>query len=98
MAGLVPAIHVFGRPAINKTWMPGTRPGMTAVASLRDYNAVKIVSPSLGRSTVFGSRLARSGWVDARMTERPKSSTGSGCSVSPKLRQTTMRSLSAFRS
>ena len=29
MAGLVPAIHVFvfqGR----KTWMPGTRPGMTA--------------------------------------------------------------------
>jgi hypothetical protein len=32
MAGLVPAIHVFlglssGK---SKTWMPGTRPGMTA--------------------------------------------------------------------
>jgi hypothetical protein len=26
MAGLVPAIHVFG-PL--KSWMPGTRPGMT---------------------------------------------------------------------
>ena len=29
MAGLVPAIHVFCF-ADNKTWMPGTRPGMTA--------------------------------------------------------------------
>jgi hypothetical protein len=28
MAGLVPAIHVFLHFA--KTWMPGTRPGMTA--------------------------------------------------------------------
>jgi hypothetical protein len=28
MAGLVPAIHVFG--VGRKTWMPGTRPGMTA--------------------------------------------------------------------
>jgi hypothetical protein len=27
MAGLVPAIHVFSYAA--KTWMPGTRPGMT---------------------------------------------------------------------
>jgi hypothetical protein len=27
MAGLVPAIHVF--VAAGKTWMPGTRPGMT---------------------------------------------------------------------
>src|SRR5690348_16667372 len=27
MAGLVPAIHVFVAPS--KTWMPGTRPGMT---------------------------------------------------------------------
>jgi hypothetical protein len=26
MAGLVPAIHVL---ATTKTWMPGTRPGMT---------------------------------------------------------------------
>jgi hypothetical protein len=28
MAGLVPAIHVF-LFATAKTWMPGTRPGMT---------------------------------------------------------------------
>jgi hypothetical protein len=28
MAGLVPAIHVFFN-LLNKTWMPGTRPGMT---------------------------------------------------------------------
>jgi hypothetical protein len=27
MAGLVPAIHVFGLVKL-KTWMPGTRPGM----------------------------------------------------------------------
>ena len=29
MAGLVPAIHVFETMATRKTWMPGTRPGMT---------------------------------------------------------------------
>jgi hypothetical protein len=29
MAGLVPAIHVFDD--VHKTWMPGTRPGMTLV-------------------------------------------------------------------
>ena len=30
MAGLDPAIHAFGfRNAGRKTWMPGTRPGMT---------------------------------------------------------------------
>jgi hypothetical protein len=28
MAGLVPAIHVFAYAKL-KTWMPGTRPGMT---------------------------------------------------------------------
>ena len=32
MAGLVPAIHVFTGSA-NKTWMPGTRPGMTVMGS-----------------------------------------------------------------
>jgi hypothetical protein len=32
MAGLVPAIHVF-RIREEKTWMPGTRPGMTAAGS-----------------------------------------------------------------
>ena len=29
MAGLVPAIHVLLFPRLQKTWMPGTRPGMT---------------------------------------------------------------------
>jgi len=29
MAGLVPAIHVFAASEL-KTWMPGTRPGMTS--------------------------------------------------------------------
>jgi hypothetical protein len=29
MAGLVPAIHVSILAASRKTWMPGTRPGMT---------------------------------------------------------------------
>ncbi len=33
MAGLVPAIHVFVSAAF-KTWMPGTRPGMTNNNSL----------------------------------------------------------------
>jgi hypothetical protein len=30
MAGLVPAIHVLLEP-MQKTWMPGTRPGMTKI-------------------------------------------------------------------
>jgi len=30
MAGLVPAIHVFAASQ-RKTWMPGTRPGMTSL-------------------------------------------------------------------
>ncbi len=29
MAGLVPAIHVLNFAGAIKTWMPGTRPGMT---------------------------------------------------------------------
>jgi hypothetical protein len=33
MAGLVPAIHVFEMPR-SKTWMPGTRPGMTKFVTL----------------------------------------------------------------
>src|SRR5882762_484399 len=31
MAGLVPAIHVLLLKAQRKTWMPGTRPGMTTI-------------------------------------------------------------------
>jgi hypothetical protein len=29
MAGLVPAIHVFGLTLVIKTWMPATSAGMT---------------------------------------------------------------------
>jgi hypothetical protein len=29
MAGLVPAIHVECSAVVSKTWMPGTRPGVT---------------------------------------------------------------------
>jgi hypothetical protein len=30
MAGLVPAIHVFGKASRSKTWMPATSAGMTS--------------------------------------------------------------------
>src|SRR5690349_16509671 len=35
MAGLVPAIHVFLALPKRRTWMPGTRPGMTTSATER---------------------------------------------------------------
>jgi mRNA interferase MazF len=41
MAGLVPAIHVFSCRGIGKTWMPGTRPGMTK--TLEHFDAFDIV-------------------------------------------------------
>jgi hypothetical protein len=47
MAGLVPAIHVFGSA---KTWMPGIKPGMTAGKS--GYRP-KIV-PAIARGSRFG--------------------------------------------
>jgi hypothetical protein len=39
MAGLVPAIHVFLGLSAVKTWMPGTRPGMTSFAGKPDFIA-----------------------------------------------------------
>jgi hypothetical protein len=36
MAGLGPAIHVFGYPE-PKTWMPGTRPGVTSAEVMMDF-------------------------------------------------------------
>ena len=39
MAGLVPAIHVFFVRKEVKTWMPGTRPGMTAADHTCKYFA-----------------------------------------------------------
>ena len=38
MAGLVPAIHVFLLEVARKTWMPGTRPGMTSSNIMRAFD------------------------------------------------------------
>jgi hypothetical protein len=35
MAGLVPAIHDLDAVRASKTWMPGTRPGMTRKSARR---------------------------------------------------------------
>ena len=35
MAGLDPAIHVFGGGGHERTWMPGTSPGMTSYSIVR---------------------------------------------------------------
>jgi hypothetical protein len=48
MAGLVPAIHVF---VAAKTWMPGTRPGMTIVS---------LYAAFLMRSRPYGSPVTAS--------------------------------------
>jgi hypothetical protein len=36
MAGLVPAIHDLFDATIKKTWMPGTRPGVTKETHIRE--------------------------------------------------------------
>jgi hypothetical protein len=38
MAGLVPAIHALLHFVQSKTWMPGTRPGMTAEIDAAMWN------------------------------------------------------------
>jgi hypothetical protein len=43
MAGLVPAIHVFLATA--KTWMPGTRPGMTECVVKSSGNRFSVALP-----------------------------------------------------
>jgi hypothetical protein len=40
MAGLVPAIHVFG--TAEKTWMPGTRQGMTT--EVLSYSSARLAA------------------------------------------------------
>jgi hypothetical protein len=37
MAGLVPAIHALFDAATKKSWMPGTRPGMTKEPKSGNY-------------------------------------------------------------
>ena len=46
MAGLVPAIHVFLR-AETKTWMPGTRPGMTSQREQRPHRSNRSCSTTI---------------------------------------------------
>jgi hypothetical protein len=58
MAGLVPAIHVFDR-APSKTWMPGTRPGMTTWCELNVPYTGKLSCFLPGISTVFPRSIAR---------------------------------------
>src|SRR5258708_14688775 len=69
MAGLVPAIHVFLLGASVKTWMPGTRPGMTesadAVMAGRSHSKNGVASPPMSRpSTSCLLRIRED--VDAR--------------------------------
>jgi hypothetical protein len=56
MAGLVPAIHVFEAVIFAKTWMPGTRPGMTnsevAVAALYRRSTAMVRLAKLRRSAI----------------------------------------------
>jgi hypothetical protein len=39
MAGLVPAIHALSLRVKERTWMPGTRPGMTTFRMIRDLRS-----------------------------------------------------------
>jgi hypothetical protein len=65
MAGLVPAIHVFlSLQRRSKTWMPGTRPGMTAV----DMNTEVVQRLRRRRDGVLCSCMTESG--SARDAER----------------------------
>jgi hypothetical protein len=55
MAGLVPAIHIF-LGLSSKTWMPGTRPGMTTKLRLcsQPYSEALALAPPLETATSAG--------------------------------------------
>ena len=55
MAGLVPAIHVFLALPEAKTWMPGTRPGMTT-SPKEPYFIGSFFSQAPGSGTFAASR------------------------------------------
>jgi hypothetical protein len=52
MAGLVPAIHVLARRRVGKTWMPGTRPGMTKAASFGFKYQTAVSQPKAARDAL----------------------------------------------
>jgi hypothetical protein len=58
MAGLVLAIHAF---VLAKTWMPGTRPGMTASRSCRYFflSCASAVLPQTGSSAPLPQAIGR---------------------------------------
>ena len=49
MAGLVPAIHVLLRSE-EKTWMPGTKPGMTMRERVHNLNNLSAFFPAMRRA------------------------------------------------
>ena len=55
MAGLVPAIHAFCCGVFKKTWMPGTRPGMTTVGLFRnpDRTYAQLPPAADARTVIF---------------------------------------------
>jgi hypothetical protein len=66
MAGLVPAIHVFDRVP-NKTWMPGTRPGMTTWCEPNVLYTGKLSCFRPGISTVLPRSIASARAIRGRV-------------------------------
>src|SRR5713101_7276299 len=54
MAGLVPAIHVFLRHYQGKTWMPGTRPGMTSVGRCAPHHEESLPPAAMQPQPLIG--------------------------------------------
>ena len=59
MAGLVPAIHVLLFPRLQKTWMPGTRPGMTNRKTVMPHKVRERLRLKPGDTLLY--RMTRSG-------------------------------------
>ena len=57
MAGLVPAIRVFLRCSIAKTWMPGTRPGMTEKVA-QAYFFLAFFAGFFAAAAIFAASIA----------------------------------------
>src|SRR5260370_40438663 len=72
MAGLVPAIHALFAEA--KTWMPGTRPGMTAERPPPMPFETRLTAAMIGRPTASGwwGRDTIYGLLAARVAAHPE--------------------------
>jgi hypothetical protein len=60
MAGLVPAIHVFALVKAERTWTPGTSPGMTEMAVV-DGRLHVIASEA--KQSIWHPRNERKEWI-----------------------------------